>query len=263
MALAAAASLSLLALTAATAQQPLVRIDMYSDAQCPCSAQATSDMKALLDDPAFAAVDFNLWFVGGGITGTEPGKCIHGEDECVGQRFFSCAQNMSLAAVPGAVGLRGGEFSGPSYRQSPLWLEFQRCSYGPCDGSAAILGPSHPCKTYTTFTETTKNTIMRDCAAKLNISWTELAGCGLGARGQALMAGSGQVSKQRKVEYGLQGLPVVRINGVEVKTHKLIPIVCGPSPEEVRKAVCEAFPAASRPAKCGGGAGGAGGDSTR
>ena len=54
-------------------------IDMYSDAQCPCSAQATSDLVELLRDPDFSMVDLQLWFVGGGVTGTEPGKCIHGE----------------------------------------------------------------------------------------------------------------------------------------------------------------------------------------
>jgi hypothetical protein len=39
-----------------------------------------------------------------------------------------------------------------------------------------------------------------------------------------------------QVEYGLQGLPVVRVNGAEVKTKKLIPLVCGPSPAEVSAA---------------------------
>ena len=56
---------------------------------------------------------------------------------------------MSFSASPatGRGGYHGGrEFTGPSYRESQLWLEFQRCSYGACDGSAAILGPSHPCK---------------------------------------------------------------------------------------------------------------------
>ena len=272
---------------AACAAKTIMTVEMYSDAQCPvraqpplrasllrhqmrrqprytlltrrrrrtpqCSAQATSDFKALLDDPEFAAVDFKLWFVGGGITGTEPGKCIHGEGECVGQRFFSCAQNMSL---PSGAGLEPVTFP-PSYRESPLWLEFQRCSYGACDGSAAILGPSHPCKTYTTFTETTKNTIMKDCATKLNISWTALAQCGLGARGQALMTASGEYAKKHKVEYGLQGLPVVRVKVLDtftqVKTKKLIPIVCGPSPEEVLKAICSApdtWTAATYPSKC-------------
>ena len=56
-----------------------VMIDMYSDAQCPCSAQATSDLVELLRDPDFSMVDLQLWFVGGGVTGTEPGRCIHGE----------------------------------------------------------------------------------------------------------------------------------------------------------------------------------------
>ena len=194
-------------------------------------------------------VDMQLWFVGGGVTGTEPGKCIHGEGECVGQRFFSCAQNATWAGLQRPAEPRG-QFSGPSFRQSPLWMDFQRCAYGPCDGSAAILGPTHPCKTYTTFTETSKNSIMRDCAAKLNMSWAELSACGAGARGQALMTGSGEVSKMRKVEYGLQGLPVIRVNGVHVKTKRPIPIVCGPSPEEVRAVVCAAIPAGQRPARC-------------
>jgi hypothetical protein len=216
---------------AAAAANSTILVEMYSDAQCPCSAQFTWDIKNLMDDPDFEAVDMRLWFVGGGATGTEPGKCIHGEGECVGQRFFVCAQNMSrshsrppLPPTPTAPGLFG-----PSYRQTSQWLEFQRCAYGPCDGSMAVLGASHPCKTYTTFNEFTKNDIMQRCAKQVGLDWGELSACGGGARGQALLTQSGEVSKQRHVEYGLQGLPVVRINGVLVKTHKLIPVVCGPS----------------------------------
>ena len=63
-------------------------------------------------------------------------------------------------------------------------------------------------------------------------------------------SGSGSVSKMRKVEYGLQGRPVIRVNGDHVKTKRPIPIVCGPSPEEVRAVVCEAIPAAQRPLRC-------------
>ena len=38
-------------LPAATDAGASVMIDMYSDAQCPCSAQATSDLVELLRDP--------------------------------------------------------------------------------------------------------------------------------------------------------------------------------------------------------------------
>ena len=150
-------ALSLLTSSAAAdnlQENATILVEMYSDAQCPCSAQFQSDIKLLLDDPDFALVDLRLWFVGGGITGTEPGKCIHGEGECVGQRFFVCAQNMSR--LDAHLPARGppGMFS-PSYRQSQTWLDFQHCAYGKCDGSAAVLGG--PCKTYTTFNEYTKN----------------------------------------------------------------------------------------------------------
>jgi hypothetical protein len=100
---------------------------------------------------------------------------------------------------------------------------------------------------------------MKNCAAKLGLDWGDLSACGGGARGQALLTQSGAISKKRHIEYGLQGrfiipylkhcrvgdmpgcdlcpkpksshagLPVVHINGVEIKTHKPIPIVCGPS----------------------------------
>ena len=223
------AALALLASAAAVAaaadSNATIQVQMYSDAQCPCSAQFQSDIKDLLDDPEFASVDFNLWFVGGGVTGTEPGKCIHGEGECVGQRFFACAQNMSRARAhlpPTTPGLFG-----PSYRTEQTWLDFQHCAYGKCDGSAAILGG--PCKTYSTFNEYTKNDIMKNCAAKVGLDWGELSACGSGARGQALLLQSGTIAKNRHVEYGLQGLPVVHVNGVLIKTHKPIPIVCGPS----------------------------------
>ena len=71
-----------------------------------------------------------------------------------------------------------------------------------------------------TFNEFTKNDIMKNCAAKLGLDWRELSACGSGPRGQMLLTQSGTVSKDRHVEYGLQGLPVVHVNGVEIKTHK-------------------------------------------
>ena len=40
-------------------------VTMFSDAQCPCSAQFTSDIRHILDLPEFAFLDFVQYFVPG------------------------------------------------------------------------------------------------------------------------------------------------------------------------------------------------------
>ena len=57
-----------------------------------------------------------------------------GEEECVGQRFFACAQNLSAAAPTPGGGVA-------PYSTASKWLDFEACSYGPCTDCAAIMGP--------------------------------------------------------------------------------------------------------------------------
>ena len=83
-----------------------VMIDMYSDAQCPCSAQATSDLVELLRDPDFSMVDLQLWFVGGGVTGTEPGQCKW-QCRCNGPMFGPSGPVVAGSSPAGALLLQG------------------------------------------------------------------------------------------------------------------------------------------------------------
>ena len=116
---------------------PLV-LRQFSDAQCPCSAQFQSDVKAqFLDAPAFKGlVSFQQYLVGG--TFTNPAKvqdCIHGAEECVAHRYFACAQHLAGPKENGNV----------TYAESSKWLDFQHCAYGKCTGCAAIFGEHCPC----------------------------------------------------------------------------------------------------------------------
>ena len=191
--------------------------------------------------PFNGLLDFRQEFVGGyGKNGA--GKCIHGAEECVGQRFLLCAQHLAAPKTR-------------TYRENPAWLDFQACSYGPCSGCAAILGPQCPCTNYTSFPEYQKNDIMKDCAATTGIDWAALEACATGAVGEQLLIASANASTAAGVVYGLQGLPVVHIvNGAtggdtRVKTKQPIPIVCGPTPKEVLAVVCDALPD-PKPSNC-------------
>jgi len=149
----------------------------FSDAQCPCSALLPDAIKTqILDHEDWATVDldFTQFFVGGGLH-DDPSTCIHGEGECVGQRHFACAQSMSMS-----MGIKHEL----SYLDDPTWLNFQQCSYGTCSGCAAIEGPQCPCLTYTNFTDYNNNSIMLNCAAKLQLDWTKLHTCGTSDEGQ-------------------------------------------------------------------------------
>lgn len=209
-----------------------VLVEMFSDAQCPCSAQFVSDIAKTLATPgADTLVDFNQYFVSGSFLSNKPApdKCIHGAKECLGQRFFLCA--------------RGDWGNASTFRSSSAWLDFQRCAYGPCSGCAAIKGPQCPCEQYTNFTDV-GNGILEGCARDLQLSWSELEGCATGAsgRGEQLFEASSNHAYGAGVFYGLQGLPVVHVNGQRVHTRQLLPLTCGPTPAEVLAAICDALP---------------------
>ena len=108
-------------------------------------------------------------------------------------------------------------------------------------GDVDDAGPQCPCSNYTTFPEFGKNNVMEACASKVGLNWTALHACGTGPMGQALMAQSSTTSNHHHVTYGADGLAPIYVDGIMVKTKKLIPIVCGPVPDEVQVAVCFAL----------------------
>jgi hypothetical protein len=224
--------LMLMASTSASPLTSLITLTHYSDAQCPCSALLPDAIISnILENEAqwgdvSKLIDFNQFFVGD-LT-KDPTKCIHGEEECVGQRHFACAQ--------GHVQDNLDNFS---YWSDKKWLEFQRCSYGTCTGCAAIRGPQCPCANYTTFTQFESNDIMATCAEQVGYDWEMLHACGTGDEGQDLMAASSTRSNNDGITYGADGLAPIFINGKQIKTKEPTPLKCGPTMEEVRQAVCD------------------------
>jgi hypothetical protein len=163
-------------------------------------------------------------------------ECIHGGEECLGHRYFVCAQN--LTTTPGMA---------PSYSDTTRWLDFQSCSYGECSKCDVFteLFCLTPCTTYTTFTKVCmhsrvtsrpaprtrhsprcswrhthalspsrrththspllqpdKNDIMKNCAEDFKIDWTALQTCANGPDGAALLQASARKSRQQKAAYG-------------------------------------------------------------
>ena len=217
------------AAAAATGAPPAtVTLTHYSDAQCPCSARIPQDVQEHFLDPAAGyegMVVFKQFFVGD--LRKNVSKCIHGEAECVGQRHFACAQNMSIPSTPTAS----------------AWITFEACSYGKCTDCPAIEGKHCPCANYTSFPDFASNDQMETCAAVAGLDWAALHACGTGAEGQALMERSSTRSNEDGITYGADGLAPMYVDGAKVKTKHLIPIVCGPTPDEVKPAVCKALAA--------------------
>ena len=232
----------LFAASASTASDPLM-VTMYSDAQCPCSAQFVADVKHLLDHPQLRdALDFQQFF--------EPKcndalphckkaqpdpqlfQCIHGDEECLGHRYFLCAQHL---AMPGASGA-------PSYRNSTKWLDFQACSYGTCMQCDVFteLACLTPCTTYTSFTKPGQNDIMETCAAQVGLDWAALQACAApnSSLAQALQVASARACIDRRATYGTRGLPVVDVGATRVSTSQALPLFCGPTPLEFLTTVC-------------------------
>ena len=224
-------------------------VTMFSDAQCPCSAQFVADIEHLLKSESLknGKVDFHQYFVPACMDAVDHcdaakdpqyyTKCIHGDEECLGHRYFLCAQN--LTGTPGTV---------PSYRDSQQWLNFQNCSYGQCsqcDVFTELLCLT-PCTTYATFTQPSSNDIMKTCAGKTGINWEQLQQCANGPAALELQKRSAEASRAAHAAYGTKGLPVVYItspNGtqVQVKTAQPgapLPLYCGPTPLEVLRVIC-------------------------
>ena len=192
----------------------------YSDAQCPCSARVPQDMQThfLNNSDWENLIEFKQFFVGDLTKNIS--KCIHGEEECVAQRHFVCAQNISATH----------------------WLSFEQCAYGHCTNCTncpAIEGSHCPCANYTTFPNFNSNDIMKNCAVQLGYDWNDLHTCGTTARGQHLMEISSQQSNNDGVTYGVDGLAPIYLDNVKIPTKEFIPIVCGPIPSEVATAVCK------------------------
>lgn len=232
--------------------RPRLIVTMYSDAQCPCSAQFVADVQHILDHPDFEELlDFQQFF--------EPAcndavshcpqplarndsrlfKCIHGAEECLGHRYFLCAQHLAAAAAGGPPGLP------PTYRMSKAWLDFQSCSYGQCMLCDVFteLACLQPCATYTNFTNPSANDIMRDCATAGGIDWAMLQACAnpSSALGQSLQSASALQCVHDNATYGTRGLPVVTVGAHHVQTAQALPLVCGPTPLEVLGAICRAL----------------------
>ena len=226
------------AAVAATGAPPAtVTLTHYSDAQCPCSARIPQDVQEHFLDPEAGyerMVVFQQFFVGD--LRKNVSKCIHGEAECVGQRHFACAQNMSIPSTPTAT----------------AWITFEACSYGKCTDCPAIEGKHCPCANYTSFPDFASNDQMETCAGAAGLDWAALHACGTGAEGQALMERSSTRSNEDGITYGVDGLAPMYVDGAKVKTKHLIPIVCGPTPDEVKPAVCKALAAkGAMPTACG------------
>lgn len=262
------------------ADVPTATITMFSDAQCPCSAQFVSDVSHLLSGPAATTagfgngtIDFRQYFVPrcmDGVDACQPPlqhadlECIHGAGECVGHRYFLCAQRHSVlvdnTSPPQGAQPRRSSPLPPSYRQAPAWLAFQQCAYGRCqlcDVFTKLLCLV-PCTTYLNFTDPQHNSIMRDCAAEVGLEWAALESCAKrgAAEGDALQHMSADVARAWNATYGTKGLPVVMLSfaaggpQVHVRTRQAVPLFCGPTPLELLRALCADWPADALPAAC-------------
>eukprot|EP00035_Acanthoeca_spectabilis_P000197 m.71700 g.71700 ORF g.71700 m.71700 type:complete len:290 (-) comp10077_c0_seq2:1224-2093(-) len=249
--------------SAALVGAPIINITMYSVAQCPCSAQFVADIAHIMAHPAFSAnTDFTQYFVPkcmDAIDTCDPRNqsdflsCVHGAEECLGHRYFLCAQAQAgNASNPPPAG-----WGPPRYRETTSWLDFQRCSYGQCQLCDVFteLFCFLPCKTYTNFTKPHSNEIMKRCALDLGFDWSALQRCVDGHDGDVLQTASAAAVEERGDTYGTKGLPVVTVASstghvVRVTTTQKVPLFCGPTPLEVLRVICSAFPSGASPAVC-------------
>ena len=195
-----------------------VPVKIYAMSGCPCSGQFAYDFyhDVWSDEEMRNAIDFSQVFAATPHHKDNSTTCFHGKKECDFERWLVCAQDL--------------------YGEEDTY-SWEVCIDGECDGDYAHMDP---CKTQ--YTNPSNITLMQECAPT-KFDFARLQSCATSQEGSDLL----YVDATRfDKSYGLQGLPVVEVNGKVVSSF----FSCHVSMDKVVSAICEALPQGERPDMC-------------
>ncbi len=184
--------------TAPGDSDPRVRLTVFTESLCPCAAQWIYDFRESVL-PAVGEIIRIERYVDGSAHGDGSVTSFHGSREVSLQQNEVCVQH--LAAEQGDAD--GG------FIASLLWTA---CINGACSGPGGSFGLEF-CEHQGNVDEEGENEVGRACAEQLGLSFEEIYTCATGELGQQLHWESSSYGNTSEVTYGMQGLPVVWING--------------------------------------------------
>lgn len=174
-----------------------VQVQVMVESYCPCSGAwehaFSEEMSPLIGD----IVEVTRFF-DAKATGTQAccnpstadaSSCMHTLDECVADSLQRCVQE--------------------HYPKWEDWLSYSSCIIGDCDDRPAVLG----CKTQMDVGRPKNLALEQQCAKSHEMDWGVISECWTGPEGVKLMQSDADKSDAVDEGYGLQGLPVVWVDG--------------------------------------------------
>ena len=202
-----------------------VVVEEFMESYCPCSGQWAADFAQYVV-PAVGNIVELRRSMDGSPHDDGSVSCFHGASECRANTLGLCAQNQT-----------------DDWQQ---WLNYTVCLNGPCHGPRADMKFCD----FQYDVATSKGAQREvDCAAAAVLDYSQLMSCWNGTLGAKLLLDSAKYDKQTGEKYGMQGLPVVRVNGDkfshfwDCNSHstKLNSLIT---------AICDAYEGSPKPSAC-------------
>eukprot|EP01060_Flectonema_neradi_P019359 TRINITY_DN2645_c0_g1_i11.p1 TRINITY_DN2645_c0_g1~~TRINITY_DN2645_c0_g1_i11.p1 ORF type:complete len:216 (+),score=54.66 TRINITY_DN2645_c0_g1_i11:52-699(+) len=200
---------------------PLVTVETFTESFCPCSGTFHSEYLNHIV-PAVGNISvLNRSWDGRNDNGTV--KCFHGHYECEANTLQACAQHLA----------------GDNY---VTWLNYTVCINGPCKH----VGCDHQ------YTVGLPESFEREegCATAVGLNWDDLNSCFKSDLGKQLLIKDADYDKKVHEEYGLEGLPIVKVNGKMFSKFWDCDSFESSYHSNLIKAICDAYTGDDKPAAC-------------
>ena len=173
-----------------------VQVTVFTESLCPCAAQWIHDFHAYTRKAVGEVIHAERYLDG---TAKEDGSVwvFHGEREFLSQKHEVCVQ--SLAAERGEDGHLAS-------------LEWTACVNGTCSGPSGEWGLDY-CDGQGSVATEEGIPRAQECAQQLGLLWDDIDACAGGEQGDILHWESTAVGNDADVVYGMEGLPVVWVDG--------------------------------------------------
>lgn len=214
--------------TSATVDAPLVNVTEFMESLCPCAGQWNFDFqKYIMSTPLRNIVRFQRYMDG---TAHDNGNvtCFHGEQENRANTLQLCAKHFNSSV--------------------DVWLNYTVCINGLCTGPGGPLNLTY-CEYQFDNGDPKGYAREQECANKVGLDWEKLKTCMASDLGKKLLWDSAKYTNDVGEVYGLQGLPVVHVNGERVSKFwdcdsydtKLVPLITS---------ICNAYSGTPKPRIC-------------
>jgi len=210
-----------------------VELVVFTESLCPCAAQWIWDLNEYVL-PAVGDILRVERYLDGSAQDDGSVSVFHGSSELRSQTYEVCVQHIA------------DSLTGDGFIQSLAWTA---CINGNCTGPGGSFGLEY-CDHQGLIGDGEGTENAESCANQLQLPWEEVHACATGELGETLHWESSSFGNNHDVTYGMQGLPVVWLNGEQISNF----FDCNSYGTEMRpliSSICEAYEGTEKPPACG------------